>query len=131
MSNARRATAIAVGATVLLGLGALPAHAENYRDTNFSGWTRGTESSRWHDNDRDNTTTALTFADCYTDAGFSYATLKVWRDVPLSPDVDRGTRTNYCGTSLWGKEAQGDYYFELDGFLSGSVMTVKSIRIKW
>jgi hypothetical protein len=132
MNNVRKAASAAAGAALLLGLGVLPAHAENYRDTSLTGWGPGKESSRWKDNNRDNVSTSVRFADCHTDggSGFKSASLKLWKDV-FGPDENKGSRTNACNTSAWGDQSAGDYYFELTGFGSGGVLTVKSIRISW
>ncbi|MFC4611514.1 hypothetical protein ACFO9E_27540 [Streptomyces maoxianensis] len=132
MNKVRKTAAAIAGAAVLVGLGALPAHAENYRDTSLTGWTPGKESTRWTDNNRDAASTSVRFADCHSDGGdgFKRANLKLWKDV-FGPDENKGTKTNYCNTVGWGDQSAGSYYFELDSFTSGGVLTVKSIRISW
>lgn len=116
----------------MLGLGALPAHAENYRDTSLTGWSAGKESTRWHDNNNDNASTSVRFRDCFSEGsvGFKSAGLKLWKDV-FGPDENKGSRTNRCNTSSWGDQSAGDYYFELIGISSGQVLTVHSIMISW
>ncbi|MFC7310571.1 hypothetical protein ACFQVC_40960 [Streptomyces monticola] len=132
MIHMRKAVAVAAGTVMVLGLGALPAHAENYHDTYLSNWGPGKESSRWADNNRDSVKTSIRFSSCYTDgaSGFNSATLKLSKDV-FGPDDHYGSRTNKCNTSTWGDQSKGDYYFTLTGVNSGGVLTVKSVRITW
>ncbi|WP_405600776.1 hypothetical protein OG741_23040 [Streptomyces sp. NBC_01410] len=128
----RKATAVAAGGVVLLGLGVLPAHAEGHRSTYISVWERGHESNRWYDRNSDSIRTAVSLTTCHTDAIFSSATLKLSKEVDFAPDENRGSRTNYCNaTSNWGDESAGTYYFTLTGFNGGSRLSVNSVGINW
>ncbi|WP_431042510.1 hypothetical protein ACQUSR_11690 [Streptomyces sp. P1-3] len=119
---------------MLLGFaGAVPAHAEGSRDTYFSAWRQGQESSRWQDNNRDSVTTSVSLSGCSTDGGdgFKWATLKLWKNRDFYPDDNKGSRDNKCGKSSWGDESSGKYYFELSGFGSGGYMTANKVYIKY
>ncbi|SFL16290.1 hypothetical protein SAMN05192584_1148 [Streptomyces pini] len=130
--KSKKIASVIAGAMLVGFLGAVPAHAEGSKSTYISNWLPGNESSRWHDYNRDSTSTSVTFSGCSTDgaSGFRDATLILWKDV-LGPDNNKGSRTNECNTYAWGDVAAGDYYFELYGFTSGGRLNVKSVTIKW
>ncbi|MEU6977781.1 hypothetical protein [Streptomyces sp. NPDC046371] len=72
------------------------------------------------------------FSGCSTDGGngFEAAGLILWKDV-FGPDQSAGFKPNYCNRVYWGDRAAGDYYFELDGFTSGSYLWVTSVGITY
>ncbi|MGO4634208.1 hypothetical protein AB4225_25300 [Streptomyces sp. 2RAF24] len=131
MRKIRQAVAVAAGGAALLSLGIVPAHAEGSRTSYIGGWAVGNESNRWYDNNYDGTSTSVGFSGCETDTTFSGANLGLFKDISLAPDENHGSRANYCGTSTWGDESAGSYYFKLNSFTYGSRLTVSSVRIAW
>ncbi|MFE1383537.1 hypothetical protein ACFW6S_31780 [Streptomyces sp. NPDC058740] len=123
--------AVAAGGAALLSLGIVPAHAEGSRTSYIGGWEAGHESNRWYDNNYDATSTSVRFSGCETDTSFSAAVLGLYKDISLAPDENHGSRTNYCGTSSWGDESAGSYYFKLNSFSAGSRLSVTDVRIAW
>ncbi|MFE5300688.1 hypothetical protein [Streptomyces sp. NPDC056632] len=121
-----------MGAAILGLAGAAPAFAEGSRTTYISKWTPGGESNRWKDQNLDAASTTVGFSGCSTDGGngFEAAGLILWKDV-LGPDENQGFKSNYCNRVYWGDKSAGDYYFELDGFTSGSYLWVNSVGITY
>jgi hypothetical protein len=127
----RKIAASIAGGALLVGVGALPAQAENSRTSYIEWWRPGKESSRWWDNSSDYASTTVSFNTCETDAQFRYASLSLWRDISSAPDRNYGGRTNYCGSSAWGDVAAGSYYFKLDSLADGEALKVKTVTIYW
>lgn len=113
-----RSVTVAAGVLALAGVAA-PAQAEGSFSSSIGSWIAGSnESRRWADKNTDATSTSVAFGGCSTDPGSFYSVSPaVYKDV-FGPDENKGTKTNYCGTSYWGDLASGDYYFRLE-FING------------
>jgi hypothetical protein len=131
MNTMRKVAAAALGGATLLALGVSPAQAEGSRTTYMAGWERGHESSRWYDSTNGTVETTVSLSNCYTDSSFNSATLSLYQDISWNPDKNMGNRTNYCGTSYWGRPPAGSYYFKLADFSGGSRFTSDPVYITW
>ncbi|MFE7189897.1 hypothetical protein [Kitasatospora sp. NPDC057541] len=119
-------------ATALLGFSsAAPALAEGSWTSYISNWGPGSESRRWEDADRDDVVTSVTFQGCATATeDFKDADLQLYKDV-FGPDKAYGHRTNHCGTSGWGDQSAGSYYFVLEGVRSGGKLWVDTVTTRY
>ncbi|MFI8092641.1 hypothetical protein ACIF9R_30685 [Streptomyces sp. NPDC086080] len=124
------ARGLIVGAALVGLAGATPAYAEGSWSSYISGWSEGSESRRWTDNNADSVSTSVGFSGCHSDGGFGNAGLKLWKDV-FGPDSDQGSRTNYCNRVYWGDKASGTYYFELTSVFSGGYLDVNSVNTRY
>lgn len=127
-----RFAGLLAGTLLISVAGALPAHAESERTSYINGWVLHKESSRWNDRNSDSAWTGVYFEGCSTDADFSYAGLHLYKDVSWSPDISKGSRTNYCGWVDWkDPDDAGQYYFALKSLANGEALWVNQVRIGW
>lgn len=132
MQKMRKVSMTVACSVVLLGMSALPAHAEGSRNSYISSWGVGSESNRWTDNQNDGVVTSVGLSGCHTDAIFNVASINLHRVISLQPDAKYGVKRNECWTSTWGNAtASGSYYFRLDAVSGGAVLSVDSVVIKW
>ncbi|MFD7030274.1 hypothetical protein ACFWAR_19765 [Streptomyces sp. NPDC059917] len=90
------------------------------------------ESNRWSDRNSDTAWTGVRFQGCSTDSTFSSATLQLHKGVSWSPDISKGSRTNYCGWVDWNDpDDAGQYYFALRGLGDGEGLWVNEVTIGW
>ncbi|MFK0049992.1 hypothetical protein ACIQU4_38975 [Streptomyces sp. NPDC090741] len=128
----KRLAGLVAGALLLTAAGTIPAHAEAERDSYINGWTLNKESNRWYDSNSDGAWTGVYFEGCSTDANFSSAGLHLYKDLSWSPDVNKGSRTNYCGWVDWNDpDDAGQYYFALKSLADGEALWVNKVRIGW
>ncbi|MEU9418374.1 hypothetical protein [Streptomyces sp. NPDC048272] len=120
-----------MGSATLLTLGAAQAQAEGSRGSYMSSWGRGHESNRWYDNNYDSLVTGVQFSNCVTDSSFNSATIGLYQDISAAPDRGYGNRTNYCNYSSWTRPGKGSFYFKLNDFSGGSVLSVNPVNINW
>ncbi|MFJ2598660.1 hypothetical protein [Streptomyces erythrochromogenes] len=127
----KQMAAAVAGGVMLVGLGALPAQAENSRTSYISWWLPGKESKRWYDNSSDTWSTAVVLHNCETGTRFNWVSLSLWRDISAAPDRSYGAKKNYCGRSDWGDVAAGSYYFKVDDFRDGEAFKAEPVYIYW
>lgn len=115
---ARKKLSVIVGLVAsLVFVGA--ALAEGSFDSFISGGRPGFESRRWTDNHNDNNDTTVTLRTCRASDGDANPAvgLKLWRDIPLAWDEDRGWVRFLCGgsgTGFWSAPPNvGNYYFNI------------------
>ncbi|MFF7780439.1 hypothetical protein ACFZCG_39260 [Streptomyces tanashiensis] len=115
VTKARLRSVVVTAGVLALAATAAPAQAEGSFSSYIDNWLAGSnESRRWADKNTDATSTSVAFSGCSTDPGSFYSVSPaVYKDV-FGPDENKGTKTNYCGTSTWGDLAAGDYYFRLE-----------------
>ncbi|MFG2774693.1 hypothetical protein [Streptomyces sp. NPDC048350] len=129
-----RSTTVAAGVLALTAVAA-PAQAEGSFSSHISSWIAGSnESRRWTDRNTDGTSTSVAFGGCSTEPGSFYSVSPaVYKDV-FGPDENKGTKTNYCGTSSWGDVASGDYYFRLElinGGATGYRFSATAVTVRY
>lgn len=104
------AAGVATG-LLLVAVSAGAAFAEGSWNSNLSGAVAGFSSRSWQDSHVDSAHTTTAFSTCSTDGpGFSSATLTLWDEQGLFPDVSMGSKVNYCNTSDWGTMTRSDQY---------------------
>ncbi|GAA3084677.1 hypothetical protein GCM10010449_05570 [Streptomyces rectiviolaceus] len=127
----QRLSAIAAVAVAATLAGSVPAHAEGSRTSYIKSWKADNESNRWHDSQKDRSSTKVQFKGCHSDraSGFS-APLTLYRVKSLATDPGYGKKSNTCNISNWGQtKTAGDFYFKYHS--TGYVVSVKTVKISW
>src|SRR5579875_3626400 len=121
---------------------AVPTLAEGQRTSYMSGAATGFESQSWTDNHRDNWSTDITFENCtetYRPTLNVNATIRLYYERTLLPEINRGDRTLNCYhafyTGHWGEMTDvGGYHFTLktiSGNTSGYWLDVQHVYFSW
>ena len=101
---------LTVGASILLA--ATPAMAEGSWSSYLSSVGVGFSSRTWYDGALDQVATTVKLSGCSMTSGgtFASATLNLYREYGVFPDISMGSINNTCNTSNWGQALGGDYY---------------------
>jgi hypothetical protein len=113
--NQKIAISLAIASGVLLA--SSPAMAEGTWSSYLSSVGTGFSSRTWSDNALDQVATTVKLSGCSMNTGgtFSSATLNLYREYGILPDISMGSISNACNTSNWGQALGADtYHFTID-----------------